>query len=35
MFTGQLGISATLLSWTKKDPKGNRVAYPEETIRIG
>jgi Trk-type K+ transport system membrane component len=35
MFIGQLGISSTLLAWTKKNPKGNRVQYPEEDVRIG
>jgi Trk-type K+ transport system membrane component len=35
MFVGQLGVSSTLLSWTKKNPKGNRVSYPEESIRVG
>jgi Trk-type K+ transport system membrane component len=35
MFVGQLGVSSMLLSWTRKDPKGNRVHYAEENIRIG
>jgi Trk-type K+ transport system membrane component len=35
MFVGQLGVSSTLLSWTKKNPKGNLVHYPEEDVRIG
>ena len=35
MFIGQLGISNTLLSWTKKNPKGKSVHYPEEPVRIG
>jgi Trk-type K+ transport system membrane component len=35
MFVGQLGVSSMLLSWTRKNPKGNRVYYPEEDIRIG
>jgi trk system potassium uptake protein TrkH len=35
MFVGQLGISATLLSWTRKNPKGNLVEYPVEDVRIG
>jgi Trk-type K+ transport system membrane component len=35
MFVGQLGVSSMLLSWTKKDPKGNRAQYAEESIRIG
>lgn len=35
MFIGQMGISTTLLSWTKKVPKGNLVHYPTEDLRIG
>lgn len=35
MFVGQLGVSSTLLSWTRRNPKGNLAVYPEEDIRIG
>lgn len=35
MFIGQLGVSVTLLSWTKKNPKGNLIRYPTEDIKIG
>ncbi len=35
MFVGQLGMSSTLLSWTRRNPKGNLAMYPEEDIRIG
>lgn len=35
MFVGQLGVSSTLLSWTRRNPKGNASSYPVEDIRIG
>jgi Trk-type K+ transport system membrane component len=35
MFVGQLGISGTLLAWTKKNPRGNLVEYPTESVKIG
>jgi Trk-type K+ transport system membrane component len=35
MFIGQLGVTATLLSWTKKSPKGNHVSYPIEEVKVG
>jgi Trk-type K+ transport system membrane component len=35
MFIGQLGVSSTLLSWTKRNPKGNLIHYPTEDLRIG
>lgn len=35
MFIGQLSISSTLLSWTKKNPNGNEISYPVEDVRIG
>jgi trk system potassium uptake protein TrkH len=35
MFIGQMGISVTLLSWTRHDPKGNLIRYPKEDLRIG
>lgn len=35
MFIGQLTISQTILSHTKKNPKGNLIKYPMEDIRIG
>jgi Trk-type K+ transport system membrane component len=35
MFMGQLGISTTLLSFTRKKPAGNSVAYPEEFVKVG
>jgi Trk-type K+ transport system membrane component len=35
MFIGYLGISSTLLSWTKKNPRGNLIRYAEEDVRIG
>lgn len=35
MFIGQLGVSSTLLSWTRRNPKGNLAVYPEEDVRIG
>jgi Trk-type K+ transport system membrane component len=35
MFVGQLGISTTLLSFTRKQPKGNDITYPEEHVKVG
>jgi Trk-type K+ transport system membrane component len=35
MFIGYLGVSEAILSWTRKDPKGNEIQYPEEDVRIG
>jgi Trk-type K+ transport system membrane component len=35
MFIGQMGVSVTLLSWTKRKPKGNLIRYPTEDLRIG
>jgi trk system potassium uptake protein TrkH len=35
MFVGQLGISTALLAVTRKQPKGNDVAYPEEHVKVG
>ena len=35
MFVGQMGISATLLSWFKKLPAARDIQYTEEDVRIG
>lgn len=35
MFIGQIGISAAILSWAKRNPRGNRIHYPEEEVRVG
>lgn len=35
MFIGQMGISTTLLSWTRRNPKGNLIRYPTEDVKIG
>ena len=35
MFIGQLGISATLLSWFKNLPAAKDIQYTEEDVRIG
>lgn len=35
MFVGQLGVSNSLLSWTKKISLGKNINYAQEDIRIG
>ena len=35
MFVGQMGISATMLSWFKKLPAAKDVQYTEEDVKIG
>lgn len=35
MFIGQLGVTYTILSWTKRKPRKVGISYPTETVKIG
>ncbi len=35
MFIGQMGVSSTLLAWSKRQIKADAFAYPSENVRIG